>query len=163
MPDRREVWCPNCHAFQPLDDERGPHSDELNPWPWHDLVCGACRFVIATIRVVPEAETRWDYWSSQIAALERQPEEQKASVQAMCREFLRGLDYLRLDRERQRLNEAVDACAICGTTPARGFAMIGDDRYCHGDGDPDPTCYMLGQFIDANVGSLRFDGWLPGT
>lgn len=36
-------------------------------------------------------------------------------------------------------------CALCGRNPAAGFASIGDDWYCHGDDDPDPTCYMRSQ------------------
>lgn len=32
-------------------------------------------------------------------------------------------------------------CALCGRDPAAGFASIGDDWYCHGDDDPEPTCY----------------------
>jgi hypothetical protein len=34
-------------------------------------------------------------------------------------------------------------CARCGKR-ATGFATINDDRYCHGDNDPEPTCYMRG-------------------
>lgn len=34
-------------------------------------------------------------------------------------------------------------CAYC-RQPARGFAAIDDEPYCHGD-DEDPTCYMLAQ------------------
>lgn len=36
-------------------------------------------------------------------------------------------------------------CAACGL-PATGLASIESDgverRYCHGDNDPEPTCYM---------------------
>lgn len=35
-----------------------------------------------------------------------------------------------------------DACGLCGRDPATGTAFIGDVRYCHGDHDPTPTCYM---------------------
>ncbi len=37
-------------------------------------------------------------------------------------------------------------CAGCDR-PATGFAFIGDDRYCHGDDDPSPTCYMLASWV----------------
>jgi hypothetical protein len=54
--EQREIYCETCGDFQPLDDEGGPHSDDLNEHPWHDLVCGTCRFVIATIRVRAKGE-----------------------------------------------------------------------------------------------------------
>lgn len=47
-----------------------------------------------------------------------------------------------------------DICARCGK-PAEGFATIGDDRYCHGDG-PGPTCYMLQQWEDDRLPSTRW-------
>lgn len=31
-------------------------------------------------------------------------------------------------------------CELCHK-PATGFAFIEDNRYCHGDNDPRPTCY----------------------
>lgn len=37
------------------------------------------------------------------------------------------------------------ACALCGRDPAAGFATVGNERYCHGDGDLEPTCYMRAQ------------------
>jgi hypothetical protein len=39
-------------------------------------------------------------------------------------------------------------CALCGRDPATGFATATaepggvDVRLCHGDLDPEPTCYM---------------------
>lgn len=36
-------------------------------------------------------------------------------------------------------------CALCDRDPALGFASIDGEWYCHGDWQPDPTCYMLGQ------------------
>jgi len=39
-------------------------------------------------------------------------------------------------------------CALCGRDPAAGFAMVGDDWYCHGDCDAEPTCYMRAQRKD---------------
>ena len=37
------------------------------------------------------------------------------------------------------------ACGLCGRDPAAGFATVNDVRYCHGDDDPEPTCYMRSQ------------------
>lgn len=58
-------------------------------------------------------------------------------------------------------------CALCDR-PAIGHAFIGDLRYCHGDDDPEPTCYEQGQW-DIAHGSLDGltvpfgpDGSLPG-
>jgi hypothetical protein len=34
-----------------------------------------------------------------------------------------------------------ELCVHCGRV-ATGFARIGVDRLCHGDDDPEPTCYM---------------------
>lgn len=42
-------------------------------------------------------------------------------------------------------------CALCGRNPAAGFASIGDDWYCHGDDDPEPTCYMRSTWTQAGV------------
>lgn len=36
-------------------------------------------------------------------------------------------------------------CGLCGRDPAAGYAMVDTVRYCHGDFDPDPTCYMKAQ------------------
>jgi hypothetical protein len=33
------------------------------------------------------------------------------------------------------------ACPECGRDPAAGMATINEQRYCHGDDDPTPTCY----------------------
>lgn len=41
-------------------------------------------------------------------------------------------------------------CVVCGKNPAEGWAWIGDDRYCHGDDDREPTCYMRGQWAGVN-------------
>ena len=35
-----------------------------------------------------------------------------------------------------------EPCGLCGCR-ATGLAYLGDVRYCHGDGDGDPTCYMV--------------------
>lgn len=48
-------------------------------------------------------------------------------------------------------------CGLCGKDPAAGFASINDTFYCHGDFDPEPTCYMASQgayVVDAVVGRL---------
>ena len=39
----------------------------------------------------------------------------------------------------------MSACALCGRDPAAGLASIGDYRFCHGDADELPTCYMQAQ------------------
>lgn len=57
------------------------------------------------------------------------------------------------------------ACALCVRDPAAGFATINDERYCHGDFDPDPTCYMrrqsrLSPTKNANSGEDGFGGVL---
>ncbi len=54
-----------------------------------------------------------------------------------------------------------EECAFCGH-PARGYARIGDLRYCHGD-EPGPSCYEQAQW-DIATGSL--DGlelWLESS
>lgn len=45
-------------------------------------------------------------------------------------------------------------CAYCGKDPAEGFATIDGVRFCHGDWEPDPTCYMQGQRIYSGNYSL---------
>lgn len=40
---------------------------------------------------------------------------------------------------------SAQVCGLCGRDPAAGFATINDVRYCHGDDDPEPTCYMRSQ------------------
>lgn len=37
------------------------------------------------------------------------------------------------------------ACGLCGRDPAAGWAKMDDVRFCHGDDDPEPTCYMQAQ------------------
>lgn len=44
------------------------------------------------------------------------------------------------------------ACVLCGRDPAAGFATINGERYCHGDVDPEPTCYMEATYIQAISG-----------
>lgn len=43
------------------------------------------------------------------------------------------------------MNRITQMCAECGF-PATGVATIGNKRYCHGDDDPEPTCYMRAQW-----------------
>jgi hypothetical protein len=52
MP-RKKVYCENCQSYQPLV-EHEPKRDELNPYPWYDLTCGTCHYIIATIQIVPD-------------------------------------------------------------------------------------------------------------
>jgi hypothetical protein len=32
--------------------------DDLNPYPWYDIVCGTCDWIIATVRIVPDEKPR---------------------------------------------------------------------------------------------------------
>ena len=52
MP-RREAYCENCKNHQPLV-EHEPQTDERNPYPWYDLTCETCCWIIASIRIVPD-------------------------------------------------------------------------------------------------------------
>lgn len=54
--------------------------------------------------------------------------------------------------------EVPTKCVICGKDPAEGFAMIGEDRLCHGD-DEDFTCYMGG--LTPSASSETLDIHLP--
>jgi len=45
-----------------------------------------------------------------------------------------------------------DTCGLCGRTPAAGFAMIGDVRYCHPD--QGKSCYVAAQTADPLIASL---------
>lgn len=44
-----------------------------------------------------------------------------------------------------------EQCGLCGADPAHGYALIGDTRFCHGDDDPEPTCYMRAQSCFCNL------------
>ncbi len=48
------------------------------------------------------------------------------------------------------------ACGLCGKDPAEGFASIDGVRYCHGDCDPEPTCYVRAQLY--HPGYTLFEG-----
>jgi hypothetical protein len=50
---RKEAYCENCQSHQPLV-EHEPQTDNLSLYPWYDLTCGTCCWVIATIRIVPD-------------------------------------------------------------------------------------------------------------
>jgi hypothetical protein len=34
--------------------EHEPQKDELNPYPWYDITCGTCAFIIAAVQIVPD-------------------------------------------------------------------------------------------------------------
>lgn len=46
---------------------------------------------------------------------------------------------------------------MCGKDPAEGFAGVDGERFCHGDFDDSPTCYMRAQFVIAYVKSPPTD------
>ena len=50
---RREVYCGTCGSNQPMIQHE-QQKDELNEYPWYDIVCGTCYSIIATIQVVPD-------------------------------------------------------------------------------------------------------------
>ena len=52
MP-RKEVFCENCDSYQPLVEHK-PQADERNPYPWYDLTCGTCAYIVATCQLVPD-------------------------------------------------------------------------------------------------------------
>jgi hypothetical protein len=50
---RKEIYCEKCRSDQPML-EVDPQEDDLNPYPWYDIVCGTCDWIIATVRIVPD-------------------------------------------------------------------------------------------------------------
>lgn len=52
-------------------------------------------------------------------------------------------------------------CSLCGKDPSEGFASINDVFYCHGDFDPEPTCYMQSQSQYVKFELDPADGWPP--
>lgn len=34
--------------------EIDPNEDDQTPYPWYDIVCGTCDWIIATVRIVPD-------------------------------------------------------------------------------------------------------------
>lgn len=48
---------------------------------------------------------------------------------------------------------AIETCGRCGKQ-ATGVATIMDVRLCHGDDDPEPTCYQLQQWEMSATGSF---------
>ncbi len=38
------------------------------------------------------------------------------------------------------------ACTLCRRLPATGLASIGENRYCHGDEDDEPTCFQRAEW-----------------
>jgi hypothetical protein len=51
MP-RKEVFCENCDSYQPLV-EHEPVTDKRNPYPWYDLTCATCCYIVAAVQIVP--------------------------------------------------------------------------------------------------------------
>lgn len=56
-------------------------------------------------------------------------------------------------RAEAELN-AITTCGWCGKKPATGLASILGVRLCHGDDDPEPTCYQLQQWEMSATGSF---------
>ncbi len=50
---RKEIYCAKCRSDQPML-EVDPQEDDLSPYPWYDIVCGTCDWIIATVRIVPD-------------------------------------------------------------------------------------------------------------
>ncbi|VXC07658.1 hypothetical protein AERO9AM_30617 [Aeromicrobium sp. 9AM] len=50
--------------------------------------------------------------------------------------------------------ESIETCGWCGRNPATGLASICEVRLCHGDDDPEPTCYQLQQWEMSTTGSF---------
>ena len=48
-----QVWCPNCGTVQPMDFALMP-PDDRNDHDAADILCGACKFVIAMFAEPPE-------------------------------------------------------------------------------------------------------------
>lgn len=38
--------------------------------------------------------------------------------------------------------DSAEPCGLC-SRPATGHAQLNGQRYCHGDGEPEPTCYQV--------------------
>ena len=55
MRTRKEIYCEGCGSNQPMI-EHEPQKDELNPYPWYDITCGTCYFIIATVQIVPDTK-----------------------------------------------------------------------------------------------------------
>lgn len=47
----KQIFCTNCRTFQPMVEEP-MRKDDLNEYPWGDLLCGKCGLVVTTIREV---------------------------------------------------------------------------------------------------------------
>jgi hypothetical protein len=52
MP-RKEVYCENCDSYQPLVEHK-LQADERNRYPWYDLTCETCSYIVATLQIVPD-------------------------------------------------------------------------------------------------------------
>lgn len=57
-----------------------------------------------------------------------------------------------------RAHQVETACGLCGKAPAAGLAFVDGIRYCHGDFDPDPTCYMRAQRLDSQASAIPRKG-----
>src|SRR6478672_891108 len=50
---RKEVYCENCDSYQPMV-EHEPRTDERNSYPWYDITCSTCAYIVATVQIVPD-------------------------------------------------------------------------------------------------------------
>lgn len=59
-------------------------------------------------------------------------------------EYIDLMAALKASVEEAKRRREARSCGLCGE-PATGLAAINDQRYCHGDHDPSPTCYERAQ------------------
>ena len=50
---RQEVYCEMCGSNQPMIQHE-QQKNELNAYPWYNIVCGTCYSTIATVQIVPD-------------------------------------------------------------------------------------------------------------
>jgi hypothetical protein len=50
MDGVKEAYCRTCQRFTPLL-EKPLQTDEQNPFPWGDYVCGECNSILLTVRL----------------------------------------------------------------------------------------------------------------
>jgi hypothetical protein len=48
--ESKEVYCDNCQTFRPLVEARIPNLNGNDDYAAHDLRCGFCNYLVATVR-----------------------------------------------------------------------------------------------------------------